>query len=153
MISKINRTLYSALQNSNWICDVNLQNGGFKVQHLVEFTHMKHDVNRMDFQQSMPNSIVWKLTKHAQHTTGSAYRAQFRGTVETNFVTELENLGATKMQAFQLACNPNIICTSDRLQSQGWPNEHNCILCRQAHETVIHIFTKMHIYCDYGWSS
>lgn len=120
MISKINRTLYSALQNSNWICDVNLQNGGFKVQHLVEFTHMKHEVNRVDFQQSMPNSIVWKLTKHGQHTTGSAYRAQFEGRWKLISWLNWKTWAPPKCKLFSWLAIQNIICTSDRLQSQGW---------------------------------
>jgi hypothetical protein len=57
----------------------------------------------------------------------------------------VEGLGDSQGQTSCLACYLKSVWMADRLQKCGWPNCGLCLLCKQAMETINHLFVHCRI--------
>lgn len=72
------KTAAEALQNNNWIRDLNYRYG-FTVNLLHEYFTLWQLVRDIRLQHAQQDTILWKLTQKGKYTTTSAYKAQFLG--------------------------------------------------------------------------
>ncbi|PUZ56428.1 hypothetical protein GQ55_5G299800 [Panicum hallii var. hallii] len=115
---KKDRMLREALQNQNWIKDLNLNHPSLSVQHFQEFVSLW----RVD-------GVVWKLTADGIYSAKSAYNARFMGSTLTNFDLLILRVWAPQScKLFSWLAIQNRTWTADILQNRGWPNQTICPL-------------------------
>jgi len=133
--------LKGALDNNNWICDINLQHPGFTAQVFTEYTQLWRVVVQLQLQPNSRDGITRKLTKDGKYSTSSAYKAQFLGSCKTNFCSLIWKTWAPpKCKFFGWLILQNRVWTSDRLAARNWPNFGNCPLCCQLLESGLYLF-------------
>jgi hypothetical protein len=71
------RSVSSAMEDNNWVRDLNLRNG-LTTELLTEFVTLWNLVATTVLHQDQEDTIRWTQTPHGQYTTSSAYKAQFQ---------------------------------------------------------------------------
>lgn len=74
-----NRMLRAAIQNQNWIRDINLQHESFSPTHFQEFVTIWTTVQDIRLTEGTQDAISWKLAEDGNYTAKSAYNIQFVG--------------------------------------------------------------------------
>ncbi|WVZ79506.1 hypothetical protein U9M48_027078, partial [Paspalum notatum var. saurae] len=137
------RSLHDALQNGNWVRDIDLRHASLSARHLLEYVQLWRATQGLLLQPSIEDSVTWKFTHTGEYSSGSAYKAQFIGSIATNFKDLIWALWApSKCKFFSWLAIQNRIWTSDRLQARGWANPGQCPLCRHTTESIVHLFVE-----------
>lgn len=58
-----NRTIYEALQNNNWIRDLNFQAAELTAHHFIEYCKLWIEVQKVRLCPETQDNIVWKLSR------------------------------------------------------------------------------------------
>ena len=142
-----NRTVQQALNENNWVRDINLL-WLDTVQHFIQFTRLWQGLQEVELNPEIQDQITWKLTASGDYTTRSAYLAQFIGVVNTDFDKLIWKTWAPPTCKFFFAwlAIQNRLWTVDRLAARGCPNQQYCPLCMSTDESAIHLFA----HCRYS---
>lgn len=136
------KTVAQAMENNNWIRDLNYRYG-FTVALLHEFFILWALVRNTELQPAQEDRITWKLTQNGQYSAVSAYKAQFLGSARQPRIAALWNAWAPpKCKFFAWLILQNRIWSSDRLAQRGWDHSPTCPLCRCAMETSHHMLAE-----------
>jgi hypothetical protein len=131
-----------ALKNDAWISKIKVT-PSFSLAHFREFVRLWATLRDFHLQEDMEDDIVWKHTANGIYSAASAYDAQFQGTIRSPMKhTVWKAWAPPKVKFFAWLANQNRIWTNDRLAKRGWQNSGPCPLCKQASETVDHLFYK-----------
>ncbi|WVZ54435.1 hypothetical protein U9M48_005227 [Paspalum notatum var. saurae] len=137
------RSLEGAVQNKNWIKDIDLRHRNFSAGHFLEYVRLWRAVQNLELQPNNEDAITWKFTSSGEYSSNSAYRAQFFGSVQTNLKHLIwQTWAPLECKFFSWLAIQNRIWTSDRLHARGWDNAGQCPLCRRAPESGIHLFAE-----------
>jgi hypothetical protein len=99
-----NKSLNKALHNRAWIRDTDLQHAGFTSQHFVEYVQLWHTLKHFRLQGRQHHLEFhgrWKI-----HNRIGLPRAIHWINDDQFQTTDLESLGATKMQVLWVARHP-----------------------------------------------
>jgi len=69
----------------------------------VEYVQLWHGLNHLQLQSDREDNIIWNFMLDGKFTTGLTYHTQLLDQFQT---TDLESLGATKMQVLWVARHP-----------------------------------------------
>jgi hypothetical protein len=76
------RSVSSAMEDNNWVRDLNLRNG-LTTELLTQFVTLWNLVATKVLHQEQEDTIRWTQTPHGQYITSSAYKAQFQECILT----------------------------------------------------------------------
>lgn len=148
---KKNRTLSDALQNNNWVQDIDFMHHNISARHFTEYITLWRIAQRVTLRPDLPDTVTWKLTANGDYTTKSAYQAQFLGSTANNFNKLIwRNWAPPKCKFFRWLALQDRLWTSDRLAARGWPNNGVCPLCRCVQESGIHLFKGCRVTRGFG---
>ncbi len=83
-----NRSLAQAIESGQWLDDQALPiNDGMTIELLNQLVTLWTTIQQVTLSPDEDNKITWKLTCHGEYTTSSTYKAQFFGSLKTNFET------------------------------------------------------------------
>lgn len=82
---KKNRTPSDALQNSNWVQDIDFMHRSISARHFTEYISLWRIAQQVTLQPNIADTVTWKLIANGEYTTRSAYQAQFLGSTANNF--------------------------------------------------------------------
>jgi hypothetical protein len=134
------RNVKEALNNNNWIRDVDYSMTEILIREFMSLCGQLSDVVLLPLQE---DRVTWLHSPDGQYTASSAYRMQFLGlttspTAETTWKTK----APPRCRFFVWLMLQNRIWTAARLQIRGWPNDYFCPLCIRNLETVSHLFQE-----------
>jgi hypothetical protein len=145
---KRGRTVANATLNDAWVLDIDISRLRSASQ-IHEFSFLWERLRGFQLSPELPDSIVWKLTKHGQYTAASAYEAQFTDVPSSPMEHLIWRVWAPpKCKFFSWLAFQNRLWTADRLMKRRRPNQKICMLCRSVDETGLHMFTQ----CRYSLS-
>jgi hypothetical protein len=148
---KKKRSVASALDEANWIHDLN-HHSGITSSHLLEFVTLWNLVGQETLQPHQEDKITWTLTPSGEYTTSSAYKAQFHDLAANQALASIWKTWAPpKCKFFTWLIFQDRVWTSDRPARRNWDHSPVCPLCRTTPETTLHIMA----YCRYSrqiWS-
>jgi hypothetical protein len=128
-----NWPVFQALDDNAWIRKVCLE-------QLLMINHIIQDVNLV---ANRDDDILWKFKESGLYMTKSANNMQFLGMIDSNMHNMIWKAWApSKTKFFAWEAIQNRIWMADRLQKREWPNCGSCPLCKQAIETVSHLFVN-----------
>jgi hypothetical protein len=133
-----------ALHEQSWIAKIDLTLP-FSLDHLSQFVDLCSLIAQIDLHVDQEDNIVWRLTANGEYSTKSAYEIQFLGSIASPMNKCIWKVWAPpKVKFFAWLAYQKRIWTADHLQKRGWPNCGLCPLCKQAQETVAHLFSHCH---------
>jgi hypothetical protein len=134
-----NWTINKATKNDAWIGMIHIE-GDLTFAHLEQFIDLWTVLNGYNFDEDVEDSISWTLTEDGHYTAASAYKAQFFGTIASDFKRTVWKIWAPpKVKFFAWFALQNRLWTANRLQKKGWPNCGNCPLCMRSAECINHL--------------
>ena len=137
------RTLHEALQNKNWMRDLNLHHRSFSARHLLEYVQLWRATQSLVLHTNTEDTATWKFTPTGEYSSQSAYKAQFIGSIKTNLKDLIWKTWALpKCKFFSWLAIQNRIWISDRLQARGWANQGHCPLCRHSPESAFYLLAE-----------
>jgi hypothetical protein len=114
-----------------------------------EFSTLWEHLRGLQLSAELPDSIVWKFTKHDKYTAASAYEAQFTGVPSSPMEHLIWRVWAPpKCKFFSWLAFQNRLWTANRLMKRRRPNQKVCMLYHSNDETGLHMFTQ----CRYSLS-
>jgi hypothetical protein len=99
------RTVCSAMENNNWVQDLNLRNG-LTTELLTEFVALWNLVATTGPLQDQEDMITWTQTSHGHYTASSAYKAQFKELPPTPELASIWKVWAPQVQVLRMAHSP-----------------------------------------------
>jgi hypothetical protein len=133
------RKVAEALQNDNWIRDLNHRTG-FTTAHYSEFIMLWTLIDQTSIQPQQEDSIAWTRTRSAVYTTASAYRTQLDDhTPNPSLSSVWKAWTPPKCKFFAWLILQNRVWTTDRLARRNWDHCPVCPLCRSTLETAHHL--------------
>jgi hypothetical protein len=135
------RKVAEALQNDNWIRDLN-HPSGFTTAHYSEFIMLWTLIDQTSLHSEQEDSIAWARTRSAVYTTASAYRAQLDDHAPNPSLSSVWKAWTPpKCKFFAWLILQNRVWTTDRLARRNWDHCPVCPLCRSTLETAHHLLT------------
>jgi hypothetical protein len=143
-ISRINNlTIHEALLNNSWIHYLNFNHEEFIAEHLNEYCQLWTEVNQLHLLENILDLVRWKFTIDGLYAAQTAYQVQFLGSTLTNFSSIIWRAWAPpKCKFFGWLAIQNIIWTTDRLATRGWPHNSHCVMCSLCMESSVHLFVE-----------
>lgn len=133
-----NRSVAQALLEDRWVSDLAHGDTGSIAQEVL---NLHRRLQSYHLQEASQDQIAWKIEASGQYTAHSAYRAQFQGSVQTQFRELIWTTRApAKLKIFAWLLHQNRLWCNDRLQRRGWPNSYFCPLCLRNLESSEHLF-------------
>jgi hypothetical protein len=99
------RTVCSAMEDNNWVRDLNLRNG-LTTELLTEFVALWNLVATTAPLQDQEDMIRWTQTSPGHYTTSSAYKAQFKEFLPTPELASIWKVWAPQVQVLHMAHSP-----------------------------------------------
>lgn len=113
------------------------------MQHLQELVLLWRLIQQVALRPGVQDEITWKFSPDGNYLAKSAYSAQFIGSASTNFDVLIWKVWAPRScKLFSWLAIQNRLWMADRLQERGWPNQTNCPLCHNVHESAMHLFAE-----------
>jgi hypothetical protein len=145
---KKRRTVANATLNDVWVHDIDIWHIRSASQ-IHEFITLWERLRGLQLSPELPDSIVWKYTKHGEYTAASAYEAQFTWVASSPMEHLIWRVWAPpKCKFFSWLAFQNRLWTADRLMKRRRQNQQVCMLCHSNDETGLHMFTQ----CQYSLS-
>jgi hypothetical protein len=136
------RTVYTELQNSNWIKNLTEINSATQ---LDEFTLLFMTLAPLSLTEHN-DTISWTWTADGKYSAALAYDCQYLGAM-SNFA-DINLWSATaeqKTKFFAWLALHNRVLTADNMMKKHWSCEPTCALCSSLIESTEHILSK----CNY----
>jgi len=117
-------------------------------QEIKEYISPWEEVNQIQLQDDVDDSIRWRWTTDGEYTTKSAYGIQFISTFsKLKLLPIWKAKTEPKCRFFAWTLLHKKILTANNLAKRNWPNDPICKLCGIDPETPTHlckdcIFTK-----------
>jgi hypothetical protein len=136
------RTVYTKLQNLNWIRNISRISSP---DQLEEFTLLFMALESIHLNQEK-DSITWNWTATGKFSDASAYDAQFRGSFSPLPVMPIwQAYMQPRCKFFAWLVIHDRILTASNMIKKNWPCNHNCSLCLCMHKTTDHLLVD----CNY----
>jgi hypothetical protein len=133
-----NRCVQDALAGNKWIADIVVDT--FTIEHISQFITLAGLLHDIIPTPGTEDTISWTLTPNGVYSVGSAYKAQFVGSIPCTFKNVVwESWAPPKCRFFAWLAVQNRLWTSDRLEKRGLPHQPSCPLCKCQAETARHI--------------
>jgi hypothetical protein len=131
-----------ALNNNNWISDLNIHRG-LIATHLSEFATLWNLTHDVDLLPHLEDHITWKFSSTGHYSTAPVYKAQLFGSTNSPQISSMwKALAPIKCKFFTWLIIQNRVWSLDRLAHRCWPHNLSYPLCRRTEETTHHLLVE-----------
>lgn len=140
LCSRKNVSVANAINSQRWMSGLKRITSPLQLR---QFTALWLQLQQIQLQPEIDDSICWNLTSSKVYSASSAYRSQFLGSYSTSRFDKLWRCKVEgKCRLFMWLWLHGRILTNENLDIKGIPHSKFCHLCNQEDETPFHLILR-----------
>ncbi len=133
-------TVVEALRQHRWVRDIR---GSLSAAALSEYLNLWDEIQEVQLQDDVDDSIRWRLTSNGTFCTASVYELFFAAQVKSQSAELIwQTRGPSRIKFFMWLITKGRCLIADNLQKRGWLHEDGCVLCNGDQESCDHLLLQ-----------
>lgn len=139
-VGRANLTVSQGLSNNTWVRRLQ---GSLSGRALLNYLALWDELQLVQLQQGVEDSILWKFSTNGQFSVASAYEFFFLTAVRCPYGEMIWKARApARVRFFMWLMVKGRCLTADNLAKRGWPHDPACPLCLTELEDCDHLLSK-----------